>query len=402
MVLDNHKLKMNFVLRYFWSGWLGLVVPIGLLWLTENRLIITLAGLLSIAVWLVLINKLRKELVKINQTGDTDNQQDTLTALRECSNNLNQFVRDETETTVSNIHQLQSLITDAGEKLRTSFNGLQSKSISQQDLLGEVLGSLQADADAETMNFAKFIDRTRVVLQEYIDLVVKVSDKSIFATHKMQDMVEQINDMFNILMEVNKLTEQTNLLALNAAIEAARAGESGRGFAIVANEVRNLSEHSRELNTKIHNQANRVKSTLNEANNIVGEIASMDMKVALESKGSMDEAIDVLNLTRNNIEKVLTKSTSLASSIHEDVSSAVTALQYEDIANQLAEHTKQTHLSIQSRLEQFVSNTYNFNDSKALIEKISQELDGLYNDIETTLNNPVANDTMNYGEAELF
>lgn len=390
------------MVRHSWPGWLAFAVAIGLLWTMENKLIVTLGWLVSITVWLIVTTRLWQQLARSKQAMATDQSDDMVTALRECGGQLNQFVRGETEATVTNLEQLQTLIADAGQKLRSSFSGLQDKSISQQDLLGNVLGSLQADERSETMSFAKFIERTRLVLQEYIDLVVKVSDKSIFATHKMQDMIDQINDMFNILLEVNKLTDQTNLLALNAAIEAARAGESGRGFAIVANEVRNLSENSRQLNEKIRNQVNIVKSTLTEANEVVGEIASMDMKVALESKGNMDEAIDVLNMTRSNIEQVLTKSSGLATAIREDVSAAVTALQYEDIANQLADHIRRKHLAIQAQLEQFAADTHNIDDSREFMEKISQELQGLNDVIAGALNNPVAAESMNSGDAELF
>ena len=390
------------LLRQSWLAWLSIAVAVGLLWTIDNKLVISLCWLVSLAVWLLVTLNLWRSLSHHDDTAEATLRGQTSLNLRECTQQLNQLVSTQTNETVANIDQLQTIIADAGQKLRISFNGLQEKSGVQKDLLCDVLENLQGNTNEDTMTFAKFIDKTQGVLCEYIDLVVKVSDKGIYATHKMQDMIEQINGMFSLLTDINKMTDQTNLLALNAAIEAARAGESGRGFAIVANEVRNLSEHSRQLNEKVRAQVTIVKSTLTQANDIVGEIASMDMSVALESKGSMDEAIGVLNESNAYMEQVLGNSSGLASSIRDDVSVAITALQYEDMANQIADYIRRKTTTIQSQIYQFAASAQNIDDSTLFIEKMAEELHRLNHATINTLNNPVTSVSMASGEAELF
>jgi methyl-accepting chemotaxis protein len=400
--LTVQNTTISALLRQSWPVWLVITVAVGLLWTIESKLVISLCWLICFALWLMVTVKLWRSVSSHSTSTSTLTRKQASQAIGECARQLHQLARKETDETVSNVEQLRNIISDAGQKLRVSFNGLQEKTSFQKDMLRDVLVNLQGDANEDSMTFGKFINRTHNVLQEYIDLVVKVSDKGIGATHKMQDMIEQINDMFRILTDVNKLTDQTNLLALNAAIEAARAGESGRGFAIVANEVRNLSEHSRQLNEKIRTQIDIVKTTLTQANDLVGEIASMDMNVALESKGSMDEAIEVLNQSRTNIERVLENSAKLAATIREDVSVAVTALQYEDIVTQIAEYIGRKHTTIQNQIDKFVDDSKEIDDISEFLEKINNELHQCNINTTNTLNNPVASMSMASGEAELF
>ena len=157
--MSAHNLTIASLLRQGWLSWLCVGVAIAVLWTVEDKLIVTVCWLLSLAVWLIATFNLWRRIPYSKQTVATEPSADnqTMVVLQECSRQLNSFVESETNATVANIDQLQTLTIDAGEKLRSSFNGLQDKSISQQQLLGEVLGSLQDDSTGNTMNFSKFI-----------------------------------------------------------------------------------------------------------------------------------------------------------------------------------------------------------------------------------------------------
>lgn len=85
-------------------------------------------------------------------------------------------------------------------------------------------------------------------MKESFDVLAEKMDSSIMKTETLKDISGQITKMTN---EIQKVADQTNLLALNAAIEAARAGQEGRGFTVVANEVRKLAENSKSMSHEI-------------------------------------------------------------------------------------------------------------------------------------------------------
>jgi methyl-accepting chemotaxis protein len=104
---------------------------------------------------------------------------------------------------------------------------------------------------------------------------IDISDRRVAVTQTLQAMgsVEEVSDRIaNIVTSINQIAEQTNLLALNAAIEAARAGEAGRGFSVVADEVRSLALRSGESAREIGQLVEETHSRVNELSGAMRKI----------------------------------------------------------------------------------------------------------------------------------
>ena len=157
----------------------------------------------------------------------------------------------------------------------------------------EVQRMVQAGADAAISAQAS-AERGQSVLastQSEIDRLAADVEKAATVILDLEQVSERIGGVLDV---IRGIAEQTNLLALNAAIEAARAGEQGRGFAVVADEVRNLASRTQESTEEIHGMIERLQQASRQAVEVMGtgrEQARETVEHATETRQSLEEIL---------------------------------------------------------------------------------------------------------------
>lgn len=235
--------------------------------------------------------------------------------------------------------EIQSAVESSTLQLHECFHGLSSNANAEKDLMMAIVERLSAPTSAGTgqdVSLKHFANEVATILDDYVSLFIDISDKSVKAVHNIQDMVQHLDAMFILINDIRGIADQTNLLALNAAIEAARAGEAGRGFAVVADEVRKLSQSSNNLNDEIRQKAQITKETVTNVQNVVGEIASLDMNIAIDAKGHLDAMLGELEAVNAKVSESVAQGAKIGEDIHQEVVHALTALQAADRISQLA------------------------------------------------------------------
>lgn len=294
---------------------------------------------------------------------------------------------------------IRSTVETNVTNLSSSFQGLMSKSAQQNDAMLQLASRIsgQGDEAGNRITLGGFASEVGQILDDYVDLFVDVSDKSINAVHNIQDMTEQFDSMFSLISQIRGIADQTNLLALNAAIEAARAGEAGRGFAVVADEVRKLSQDSNNLNEQIRSRAEQSKATITRVEKVVGEIASLDMTIAIDARGHLDGMLAELEGVNQDVTVGVEKIAEVNGQIQADVYQAITALQFADIIGQDTEKMRRSVQGIKSILNMLYGADSGYQLNKRDWISLQQKLDVTFSE-----SCAVAADTAAQVDDELF
>jgi methyl-accepting chemotaxis protein len=307
------------------------------------------------------------------------------------------------------LERVQTMLTAAIRELTASFQGMHEETQEQHNLTLSVSG---ADSVGNSLNFDAFVQNTTQVMGTVVESVVKNSRLGMELVELTDGIAKRTRDVQNILSEIGAISKQTNLLALNAAIEAARAGEAGRGFAVVADEVRDLSGRTSQFSQQISRLMADMQHSVRATEVAIKSMASQDLNFALESKTRVEEIVTTMETQNHQRAQIIASLGQAGSKIELLVGKAVTALQFQDMVSQLMGHV----LRRVNALDDVVSQLGQLNgvltsamaetDVSVATNAIKREADKLAESLRdldaATVKNPVAQGALTTGDIELF
>jgi len=315
---------------------------------------------------------------------------------------LERLISHELTESTNEIGQSRRLLADAVLKLDGSFHSLNNDSNAQYALLLQLTTDMSQGHTEESLNLSRFAHDSTEILSYLIELVLDVSKQSLKTLYTIDDMVVQMDRIFELLAQVQKIADQTKLLALNANIEAARAGAAGRGFSVVAQEVQQLANHSRRLNEMISSETGKTKAAISEVRETVSNVASKDMNAALEAKKRVDLMTNELLILEHMLAGKVQCASALSSDIRSNVAIAVQALQFEDITRQVLAHTEERLARINDLLHR-LSHSFAVHETNGdLLETWREKVEHSRREWQELDHRSVRQQSMSSGDVELF
>ncbi|PLX39211.1 MAG: hypothetical protein C0606_01335 [Hyphomicrobiales bacterium] len=271
------------------------------------------------------------------------------------------------------------------QKITESSDALLSQSDSMREGMGAVLEASQAaageaDRSRETSdeaastsgNIIAAIEDIATNMHQSTDLIAEAVDRTRQSQAEFDRLVAAANEIGGIVQVINDIAEQTNLLALNATIEAARAGEAGKGFAVVASEVKALAEQTAKSTIEINTQVSEIQSATKASTASLSTISEAFLQVRAtieqaadsvegqrEATNAFGSIIDATNQSMQVVAQRIEEISGLASNAFAFVD------QVNAIVNEMTETSREVREAVPSVVNEALSRTGRDNERAA-------------------------------------
>ncbi|EKO3981409.1 methyl-accepting chemotaxis protein [Vibrio fluvialis] len=217
------------------------------------------------------------------------------------SSQIDGAVNQLSSQSASNVHMLQSHTVETEQVIAA---------IEEMSATAASIAQSAADAAKLTERTNTYADESKHTVNDAVNSVTELESDVAEMSYTIGTMSEDTKQISTVLQVIGDIAEQTNLLALNAAIEAARAGEQGRGFAVVADEVRALAARTQQSTAQINDMLSKLRQT---SDNVVNKMESTRRSCEATSD-STHKVMESLNTVTTSVVEINDLNTLMATS----------------------------------------------------------------------------------------
>jgi methyl-accepting chemotaxis protein len=227
-------------------------------------------------------------------------------------------VKDTAENVGEKVSEVESIANSSRQAVTTQMSETEevANTITNMSERAITVVSMAGEAEQAALSGADRSQQAGQVVDNVITDVEQLSEEMNNSMEAVNRLADNSNDISSILGTIKGIAEQTNLLALNAAIEAARAGEQGRGFAVVADEVRTLASRTQGSAEEIDSLIKEVQQNIQRAVDTMAINQTMVNKT-VDSSGQVGEALESIQGSMQEIQSKTLEIVSTASSQQE-------------------------------------------------------------------------------------
>jgi methyl-accepting chemotaxis protein len=325
----------------------------------RNMAIVSIVGGLmlglGLAFWIIRsittsLNQVRTTIADVERDSDFTRRVDVSSEdeVGQTAKSFNQLIATMQETARSVLHNVGK-VSDGVASLASSSDQVATSSMQQSEAASAMAASVEqmtvsishvSDSAREALTISRKSGELSAqggqVIHRAVDEMNQIAGTVRAASHAIDSLGQQSDRITSVVQVIKEVADQTNLLALNAAIEAARAGEQGRGFAVVADEVRKLAERTTKATEEIAAMVNAIQDS--------ARSAVTTMETAVERVGSgaslAQQAGDAINQIKSGADQVIQVVNDITSALAEQtVASNDIAAHVEQVAQMTEENS---------------------------------------------------------------
>ena len=329
--------------------------------LAERFMLITLGAaiviLLVLAVFFVRsitspLEGLRRAIVSVAASNDFTQRvgvqgKDEIAQTAGAFNRLLESIQDSLREVLGNAENIAASSEQASSASQQAANSSESQSEAATSMAAAIeemtvsishIGASAQDTLSRAREAGNAADQgAKIIAQTHAEMD-KIADTVAQATKAIEKLSQESSNISTILQVIKDVADQTNLLALNAAIEAARAGEQGRGFAVVADEVRKLAERTTASTNAIGKLVVSMQSSGHDA---VSWMTSVNQQVSI-GKQLSDSTVGHIDGIRNSSQQVVAAVTDISEALNEQSATAQSIAQQVETVARLSETNNAT------------------------------------------------------------